>query len=81
MDVQTEQQAVIKFFLCLKKPMPYILARLMNTYTDEAPKPFTIKNDTNFVSDNEVVNAADTFFNLSTEMISRNLLWSNGLSA
>ncbi len=43
MDVQTEQRAVIKFFVCLKKPIPYILAQLMEAYKNEGAKPSTVK--------------------------------------
>ncbi len=47
MDVQTEQQAFIKFFVHLKKPIPYILVQLIEIYKDEALKPSTVKNGTN----------------------------------
>ncbi len=63
MDVQTEQRAVIKFSLHLKKPIPCILAPSMEAYKNGALKPSAIQNGTNFVSDKEVVNTVHTFFN------------------
>ncbi len=51
-DVQTEQRAVNKFFVRLKKQISYILAQLMEVYKDEALRPSTIKkNGISFVSD------------------------------
>ncbi len=35
--------SIIKFFVRLKKPMPYILTQLMEAYKDKALRPFTIK--------------------------------------
>ncbi len=62
MDRQMEQWTVFKFFVCLKKAIPYIVAHLMEAYKDKTLKPSTAKNGTNYVLDDEVVNAVHTFF-------------------
>ncbi len=63
MDVQTEECAIFKFSVPLKKPIPYNLAQLMEAHGDKVLQPSTIKNCPNFMSDNEVVNGIHTFFN------------------